>query len=185
MTCQSTTSRASPRCAHASPTAAATASPDLLSREVDDGGDEVLSHDDGADLLPVRGALTKQQADGLQSQLHSCRRVGHGPHLHQVLLLDGLHSCSAGVGWGRQTASKWGPTMTTRAPAPLREAGEGPSLLDSIPDLPQAKASCSLETLCIVSRTTFPILWSQVRCLFSTGDGTVSVWSETCHNFLS
>lgn len=72
--------------------------PDLLGGEVDDGGNEVLSHDDGADLLPVRRALPQQQADGLKRQLHGGRRVGHGPHLHQVLLLDGLHGWARGKG---------------------------------------------------------------------------------------
>lgn len=67
-------------------------SPDLLSREVNNGGDEVLSHDDGSDLLPVSRALSQEQADGLQGQLHSCRWIGHGTHLHQVLLLNGLNS---------------------------------------------------------------------------------------------
>lgn len=67
-------------------------SPDLLCREVNNGGDEVLPHDDGSDLLPVRRALAQEQADGLQGQLHGRRWIGHGPHLHQVLLLNGLNS---------------------------------------------------------------------------------------------
>ena len=65
--------------------------PDLVGIEVDDGGDKVLPHDDGADLLPVRGALPQQQADGLQSHLDGGGGVGHGAHLHQVLLLNGLN----------------------------------------------------------------------------------------------
>lgn len=67
-------------------------SPDLFSREVNNGGDEVLPHDDGADLLPVSCALPQEQTNGLQRQLHCSRRVGHGAHLHQVLLLNGLNS---------------------------------------------------------------------------------------------
>lgn len=67
-------------------------SPDLFSRKVNDSWDEVLAHYDGADLLPISGALAQQQADGLQSQFDRCRRVGHGPHLHQMLLLNGLNS---------------------------------------------------------------------------------------------
>lgn len=67
-------------------------SPDLISREVNNSGDEVLPHDDGSDLLPVSGAFSQQQADGLQGQLDGRGRIGHGTHLHQVLLLDGLNS---------------------------------------------------------------------------------------------
>lgn len=67
-------------------------SPDLLSRKVNNGRDEVFPHDDGSDLLPVSRALSQEQADGLQGQLHGCRWIGHGPHLHQVLLLNGLNS---------------------------------------------------------------------------------------------
>lgn len=67
-------------------------SPDLLGREVNNGGDEVLPHGDGSDLLPVSRALSQEQADGLQGQLHGCGWIGHGTHLHQVLLLNGLNS---------------------------------------------------------------------------------------------
>lgn len=67
-------------------------SPDLFSREVNNSGDEVLSHDDGSDLLPVSSALSQEQADGLEGQLHSRWWVGHGTHLHQVLFLNGLNS---------------------------------------------------------------------------------------------
>lgn len=67
-------------------------SPDLFSREVNNGGDEVLPHDDGTDLLPVRCALSQEQTNRLQSKLHRCRWIGHGTHLHQVLLLNGLNS---------------------------------------------------------------------------------------------
>lgn len=67
-------------------------SPDLFSREVNNSGDEVLPHDDGTDLLPVSCALSQEQADGLKGQLHGRRRIGHGTHLHQVLLLNGLNS---------------------------------------------------------------------------------------------
>lgn len=67
-------------------------SPDLISREVDNSRDEVLPHDDGPDLLPVCGALSQEQADGLQSQLHSRWWISHGTHLHKVLLLNGLNS---------------------------------------------------------------------------------------------
>lgn len=67
-------------------------SPDLFSRKVNNCGDEVLAHYDGADLLPISGTLAQKQADGLQSQLYCCWWVGHGTHLHQVLLLYGLNS---------------------------------------------------------------------------------------------
>lgn len=67
-------------------------SPDLFSREVNNGGNEVLPHDDGSDLLPVSCALSQEQADGFQGKLHSGRWIGHGTHLHQVLLLNGLNS---------------------------------------------------------------------------------------------
>lgn len=67
-------------------------SPDLFSREVNNSGDEVLPHDDGSDLLPVSRALSQEQADGLEGQLHGRGWIGHGTHLHQVLLLNGLNS---------------------------------------------------------------------------------------------
>lgn len=66
-------------------------SPDLFSREVNNSGDEVLPHDDGTDLLPVGRALSQEQADGLEGQLHGRGWIGHGTHLHQVLLLNGLN----------------------------------------------------------------------------------------------
>lgn len=67
-------------------------SPDLICGEVDNGWDEVLPHDDGADLLPVSRALSQEQANGLQGQFHGCGWIGHGTHFHQVLLLNGLNS---------------------------------------------------------------------------------------------
>ncbi|CAH2087079.1 unnamed protein product [Euphydryas editha] len=68
---------------------------DVLGGEVgDDAVDEVLAHDDGADGLPVRGVLAQQQADGLERDLDDGGRVAHRAHLHQVLLLYGLHGCS-------------------------------------------------------------------------------------------
>lgn len=68
---------------------------DVLGGEVgDDAVDEVLAHDDGADGLPVGGVLAQQQADGLERHLDDGGRVAHRAHLHQVLLLYGLHGCS-------------------------------------------------------------------------------------------
>lgn len=67
-------------------------SPDLFSGEVNNSRDEILPHDDRTDLLPVSGAFSQEQADGFKGQFHSRRWIGHGTHLHQVLLLDGLNS---------------------------------------------------------------------------------------------
>lgn len=68
---------------------------DVLGGEVGhDAVDEVLAHDDGADGLPVGGVLAQQQADGLERHLDDGGRVAHRAHLHQVLLLYGLHGCS-------------------------------------------------------------------------------------------
>ena len=61
---------------------------DVFRVEVDDGIDEVVLDDNAADRLPVGGLFTQQQADRLQRQLDGRRRVAHGAHLHQVLLLD-------------------------------------------------------------------------------------------------
>lgn len=67
---------------------------DVLSVKVgDDAADEVLSHDDSSDGLPVRHVLTQQQTYRLQRHLHDGRRVGHTSHLYQLLLLDLFHSC--------------------------------------------------------------------------------------------
>lgn len=60
----------------------------------DDAVDEILSHDDGADRLPVRGVLAEQQADGFQRDLHERRRIAHRPHFHQMLLLYRFHRCT-------------------------------------------------------------------------------------------
>lgn len=52
----------------------------VVSVEVDNCGDEVLAHDDGADSLPVSGsggALAQQKADGFQSRLDNGGWVGH------------------------------------------------------------------------------------------------------------
>ena len=69
---------------------------DVIGGEVDDGADEVVPDDDLADGLPVGGGLTQQHADGLEGQLDHGWWVGHGSQLHQVLLLDPLHSCKVG-----------------------------------------------------------------------------------------
>ncbi len=63
---------------------------DVVGREVDDVVDEVLAHDYPADSLPVCLRLAEEQADRLQSKLDDRGRVGHGPNLDQVLLLDRL-----------------------------------------------------------------------------------------------
>lgn len=65
----------------------------------DDAVDEILSHDDSADRLPVGGILPKQKADGLQSDLHERRRIAHRSHFHQMLLLYRFHRCILQTVW--------------------------------------------------------------------------------------
>lgn len=67
---------------------------DVLRVEVGhDAADEVLSHNDGPDSLPVRHVVAQQQTYGLERHLDDSRRVGHTPHLYQLLLLDLFHGC--------------------------------------------------------------------------------------------
>lgn len=44
--------------------------------KVNDGRDEVVLHDDGANVLPVKVCLAQKGADGLQGQFDGWRRAG-------------------------------------------------------------------------------------------------------------
>ena len=60
----------------------------VLCCEVDDGGDEVVSDDDGSDGPPVLCGLSDEKTDALHGHLHHLWRVVQRPYLHQLLLLD-------------------------------------------------------------------------------------------------
>ena len=51
-------------------------SPDVLSGEVYDGGDEVISKEDASDGLPLCGVISKHQADRLHRHFHCPWGVG-------------------------------------------------------------------------------------------------------------
>lgn len=68
----------------------------VLGTEIrDDCIDKILSHDDGANLLPVARVFPEQQANRLQGNFHDRWRIRHGANLDQMLFLNGFNRYKA------------------------------------------------------------------------------------------
>ena len=95
---------------------------DSLGVKVHNRGDEVILHDDGAQVLPLSVGFSQQSTDGLKSHLDSRWWGAKRADLDKMLLLDALHSYNGSSGVSGQfmchgwCISKCGGNARTKTP---------------------------------------------------------------------